>query len=64
MSSQVEKKKKKDRLIINLEPEIDFLELSEILKTKIIEARAFIGSSRLAIEFRAPKWDCLCRLRW
>ena len=51
MSSQVVIKGKKDRLIINLDSEIDFLELSEILKTKIIEAKAFIGSSRLAIEF-------------
>lgn len=51
MSNHIIIKGKKDRLVISLDPEIDFLELSELLKIKISEARNFIGNSRLAIEF-------------
>ena len=51
MSNHVIIKGKKDRLIVSLDPEIDFLELSEALKSKILEAKNFIGNSRLAIEF-------------
>lgn len=51
MNNHIVIKGKKDRLEINLNSEIDFLTLSEILATKISEARAFIGKSKLAIEF-------------
>lgn len=51
MSNHIIIKGKKDRLVVNLDPNIDFLELAEFLKIKISEARNFIGNSRLAIEF-------------
>ncbi len=44
-------KRKNDRLVIALNPDIDFLDICDILKTKILEARNFIGNSRMAIEF-------------
>ncbi len=52
MSNQVIIKGKNDRLVIALNPKSDFLELCDILKTKILEAKNFIGNSRMAIEFR------------
>lgn len=51
MNNHIVIKGRKDRLEINLDPEIDFLTLSEVLAIKIREARAFIGKSNLAIEF-------------
>jgi len=51
MSNQVIIKGKNDRLVIALNPDIDFLDLCDILKTKILEAKDFIGNSRMAIEF-------------
>lgn len=51
MSNQVIIKGKNNRLVIALNPKADFLELCDILKTKILEAKNFIGNSRMAIEF-------------
>ena len=51
MSNHVIIKGKNDRLVIALNPDIDFLDICDILKTKILEAKNFIGSSRMAIEF-------------
>ena len=55
MSNQVIIKGKNDRLVIALSPKADFLELCEILKKKILEAKNFIGNSRMAIEFSGRK---------
>ena len=51
MSNHVIIKGKNDRLVIALNPDIDFFDLCDILKTKILEAKDFIGNSRMAIEF-------------
>ena len=51
MSNHVIIKGKNDRLVIALDPDISFLDICDILKTKILEARNFIGNSRMAIEF-------------
>lgn len=51
MSNHVIIKGKNDRLVIVLDPDIDFLDLCDVLKTKILDAKNFIGSSRMAIEF-------------
>ena len=51
MSNHVIIKGKNDRLVIALDPNIDFLDICDILKTKILEAKNFIGNSRMAIEF-------------
>lgn len=51
MSNHVIIKGKNDRLVIALNPNIDFLDICDILKTKILEAKNFIGNSRMAIEF-------------
>ncbi len=51
MSNHVIIKVKNDRLVIALNPDIDFLDICDILKTKILEAKNFIGNSRMAIEF-------------
>ena len=51
MSNHVIRKGKNDRLVIALNPDIDFLDICDILKTKILEAKNFIGNSRMAIEF-------------
>ncbi|WP_336176965.1 septum site-determining protein MinC [Fusobacterium polymorphum] len=51
MSNYVIIKGKNDRLVIALNPDIDFLDICDILKTKILEAKNFIGNSRMAIEF-------------
>ena len=51
MSNHVIIKGKNDRLEIALNPDIDFLDICDILKTKILEAKNFIGNSRMAIEF-------------
>ena len=51
MNNHVIIKGKNDRLVIALNPDIDFLDLCDILKTKILEAKDFIGNSRMAIEF-------------
>lgn len=51
MSNHVIIKGKNDRLVIALDPNIDFLDICDILKTKILEAKDFIGDSRMAIEF-------------
>ena len=51
MSNHVIIKGKNDRLVIALNPDIDFLDICDILKTKILEAKDFIGNSRMAIEF-------------
>ena len=51
MSNYVIIKGKNDRLVIALDPNIDFLDICDILKTKILEAKGFIGNSRMAIEF-------------
>jgi len=55
MSNQVIIKGKNDRLVIALNPKADFLELCDVLKTKILEAKNFIGNSRMAIEFSGRK---------
>ena len=55
MNNQVIIKGKNDRLVIALNPKSDFLELCDILKTKILEAKNFIGNSRMAIEFSGRK---------
>ena len=55
MSNQVIIKGKNDRLVIALNPKADFLEMCDILKTKILEAKNFIGNSRMAIEFSGRK---------
>ena len=47
MSNHVIIKGKNDRLVIALNPDIDFLDLCDILKTKILEAKDFIGNSKL-----------------
>ena len=51
MSNHVIIKGKNDRLVIALNPDIDFLDICDILKTKILEAKNFIDNSRMAIEF-------------
>ena len=51
MSNHVIIKGKNDRLLIALNPDTDFLDICDILKTKILEAKNFIGNSRMAIEF-------------
>ena len=51
MSNHVIIKGKNDRLVIALDPDISFLDICDILKTKILEARNFIGNSCMAIEF-------------
>ena len=51
MSNYVIIKGKNDRLVIALNPDIAFLDICDILKTKILEAKNFIGNSRMAIEF-------------
>ena len=51
MSNRVIIKGKNDRLVIALDPDVSFLDICDILKTKILEARNFIGNSRMAIEF-------------
>ena len=51
MSNHVIIKGKNDRLVIALDPDISFLDICDILKTKILEAKNFIGNSRMAIEF-------------
>ncbi len=51
MSNHVMIKGKNDRLVIALNPDIAFLDICDILKTKILEAKGFIGNSRMAIEF-------------
>ena len=51
MSNHVIIKGKNDRLVIALNQDIAFLDICDILKTKILEARNFIGDSRMAIEF-------------
>ena len=51
MSNHVMIKGKNDRLVIALNPDIAFLDICDILKTKILEAKNFIGDSRMAIEF-------------
>ena len=51
MSNHVIIKGKNDRLVIALDPNIDFLDICDILKTKILEAKDLIGNSRMAIEF-------------
>ncbi len=51
MSNHVIIKGKNDRLVIALDPDVNFLDICDILKTKILEARNFIGNSRMAIEF-------------
>ena len=51
MSNHVIIKGKNDRLVIALNSDIDFLDICDILKTKILEAKNFIGNSRMAIEF-------------
>ena len=51
MSNYVIIKGKNDRLVIALNPDVDFLDICDILKTKILEAKNFIGDSRMAIEF-------------
>jgi len=51
MSNHVIIKGKNDRLVIALNPDIDFLDICDILETKILEAKNFIGNSRMAIEF-------------
>lgn len=51
MSNHVIIKGKNDRLVIALNPNINFLDICDILKTKILEAKNFIGNSRMAIEF-------------
>ena len=51
MSNHVIIKGKNDRLVIALNSDIDFLDICDILKTKILEAKSFIGNSRMAIEF-------------
>ena len=51
MSNHVIIKGKNDRLVIALDPDVSFLDICDILKTKILEARNFIGNSRMAIEF-------------
>ena len=51
MSNHVIIKGKNDRLVIALNPDTDFLDICDILKTKILEAKNFIGNSRMAIEF-------------
>ena len=51
MSNYVIIKGKNDRLVVALNPDVDFLDICDILKTKILEAKNFIGNSRMAIEF-------------
>ncbi|PID67256.1 MAG: septum site-determining protein MinC [Fusobacteriales bacterium] len=51
MSGLIVIKGRKDRLEINLNPDVEFLELCENLGKKIIEAKSFIGASNYAIEF-------------
>ena len=51
MSNHVIIKGKNDRLVIALDSDISFLDICDILKTKILEAKNFIGNSRMAIEF-------------
>ena len=51
MSNHVIIKGKNDRLVIALNPDVDFLDICDILKTKILEAKNFIGNSPMAIEF-------------
>lgn len=55
MSNYVILKGKKDRLVIHLNNEVDFLSLRDSLVDKIIEARNFIGQGQMAIEFTNRK---------
>ena len=51
MNNYVILKGKKDRLVIHLNSEVDFLTLRDSLVEKVREARNFIGNVQLAIEF-------------
>lgn len=51
MNNYVILKGKKDRLVIHLNSEVDFLTLRDSLVEKIQEAKNFIGNVHLAIEF-------------
>lgn len=51
MNNYVILKGKKDRLVIHLNSEVDFLTLRDSLVEKIQEAKNFIGNVQLAIEF-------------
>lgn len=51
MNNYVILKGKKDRLVIHLNSEVDFLTLRDSLVEKIREAKNFIGNVQLAIEF-------------
>ena len=51
MNNYVILKGKKDRLVIHLNSEVDFLTLRDSLVEKIREAKNFIGNVHLAIEF-------------
>lgn len=51
MNNYVILKGKKDRLVIHLNEEVDFLALRDSLVDKIREARNFIGKGHMAIEF-------------
>lgn len=51
MSNYVIIKGKNDRLVIVLDFNIDFLDICDILKIKILEVKDFIGNSCMVIEF-------------
>lgn len=55
MNNYVILKGKKDRLVIHLNEEVDFLTLRDSLIDKIKEARNFIGKGQMAIEFTNRK---------
>lgn len=55
MNNYVILKGKKDRLVIHLNNEVDFLTLRDSLVDKIKEARNFIGNGHMAIEFANRK---------
>lgn len=51
MNNSIVIKGKKDRLEIKLDPDLDFLILSENLVEKIKEVRDFVGKTNMAIQF-------------
>lgn len=55
MNNYVILKGKKDRLVIHLNSEVDFLTLRNSLLAKILEARNFIGTGQVAVQFANRK---------
>lgn len=59
MKNYIILKGKRDRLVIHLDNEVDFLSLKDHFIEKIIKAKDYIGDSQLAIEFVNRKLSTL-----